>query len=127
MSSVFAYDPSDAEWEILQAIWALQPVTVRGVYERIAEKKDVGYTTVLKQMQRLTEKGILEKDAAEGAHLYRSKLPEMEAKSQFAQKVLHTAFGGSTINLLLHALGNDESSVEELKTLKAWLDQQTGI
>lgn len=119
------YQPSAAELDILQAIWELQPVTVRAVYERISAKKDVGYTTVLKQIQRLTEKGVLKKTGGEGgAHLYSSNVPEAGVKRQLAGNVLQSAFGGSALQMVLHALGDDQPSSEELHALRAWLDAQ---
>ena len=125
--AVLNYDPSDGELEILQVIWALQPVTVREVYARILLKKNVGYTTVLKQIQRLTEKGVLQKTIAASVHYYQSQLPELNAKAQLAQKVLQTAFGGSSVDMLRCALGNDTTPMEELVALRAWLDRQLGV
>ena len=119
------YQPSDAELEILQIIWELQPVPVRDVHERVAARKDVGYTTVLKQIQRLTEKGVLDKSVdADGVHRYRSALPEQEVKRGLAERVLDTAFGGSALQFVMHALGRDKASADELKELKDWLDKQ---
>jgi predicted transcriptional regulator len=118
------YEPTDAEFEILQIIWDLEPVAVRDVFDRIATKKDVGYTTVLKQIQRLTEKGVLTKDDQHGTHLYRAAVKESDVKQQLAGKVLQTAFGGSAMQMMMHALGNDKTKPEELEALKSWLDQQ---
>lgn len=118
------YEPTEAELEILQSIWDLQPVTVRDVYDRIAARKEVGYTTVLKQIQRLTEKGVLIKDDAQGTHLYRAAVQETEVKQQLAGKMMQTAFGGSALQMMMHALGQDKSSPGALLELKAWLDQQ---
>jgi BlaI family penicillinase repressor len=119
------YQPTDAELEILQVIWDLQPVAVRDVHERILSSKDVGYTTVLKQIQRLAEKGVLEKTVdADGVHRYRSTLAAEDVKRGLAGRLLHTAFGGSAVELVMHALGRDKASAEELQALKAWLDQQ---
>jgi BlaI family transcriptional regulator, penicillinase repressor len=116
------YEPTDAEMEILQWIWDLEPVSVREVYERIAQKKEVGYTTVLKQIQRLTEKGVLEKTERDGQHLYRCLLPEKALKTQLTGKFAQTAFGGSALDL--HALGRENTSKDELLALKKWLDEQ---
>lgn len=118
------YEPSDAELEILQLIWELEPVAVREVYDRIAEKKDVGYTTVLKQIQRLTEKGVLQKEEKDGVHLYHSLIGERDVKTRLAGKVLDTAFGGSALQMMMHALGEGKTSEKELLELKAWLDRQ---
>lgn len=118
------YEPSDAELEILQVIWALEPVGVREVYDRIAGKKSVGYTTVLKQIQRLTEKGVLLKEEAEGGHRYRSAVRQSDVQQRLATKLLQMAFGGSALQFMQHALGGQGASEAELKRLKEWLDQQ---
>jgi predicted transcriptional regulator len=118
------YQPTEAELEILQLIWELEPVGVRDVYDRIAVGKDVGYTTVLKQIQRLTEKGVLKKEDHSGTHLYRAVVKEGEVKQQLAGKMLQNAFGGSALQMMMHALGSDKATPEELQALKAWLDQQ---
>lgn len=118
------YEPTEAELEILQLIWELEPVTVRDIYDRIAAKKEVGYTTVLKQIQRLTEKGVLIKDDIQSNHLYRAAVRETQVKQQLAGKMLQTAFGGSALQMMMHALGHDKASPATLQELKAWLDQK---
>jgi predicted transcriptional regulator len=98
---------------------------VRSIHERIAAAgKDVGYTTVLKQIQRLMEKGALEKEILEGSHLYRATVKETEVKQQLASKVMRNAFGGSALQMMQHALGGDKADAETLLELKKWLDQQ---
>lgn len=116
--------PTEAELDILHVIWALEPVGVREVYDRIALHKTVGYTTVLKQIQRLTEKGMLAREEQTGVHLYRSTVPESTVKQQLAGRLLQNAFGGSALQMMMHAVGNDRASSEELQALKIWLDQQ---
>ena len=119
------YQPTEAEIEILKIIWGIEPATVRSIHERITSSgKEVGYTTVLKQMQRLTEKGVLGKEWDSGAHLYRALVNESDVKKDIAGKVMRTAFGGSATQMVMHALGNDQANLEELRTLKQWLDQQ---
>ncbi|MBL7826064.1 MAG: BlaI/MecI/CopY family transcriptional regulator [Saprospiraceae bacterium] len=116
--------PSESELEILKVIWELEPVSVRDIHERISAVNGVGYTTVLKQIQRLTEKGLLEKTIHDGTHLYRAIIREDAVKENLATKMLNTAFGGSAVQMLMHALGNRKASAEELQELKTWLDQQ---
>ncbi len=119
------YQPSEAELEILQILWEIEPATVRSIHERIAAAgKEVGYTTVLKQIQRLTEKGALEKEVVEGSHLYRALVKETDVKQELAGKVMRTAFGGSALQMVMHALGHDKAKPEELQELKKWLDNQ---
>ena len=118
------YPPTEAELEILHIIWELEPAGVREVYDRIALQKNVGYTTVLKQIQRLTEKGVLLREDGSGTHLYRSTVPESMMKQQLANRLLQNAFGGSALQMMMHAVGNDQTTPEELQALKNWLDQQ---
>lgn len=120
-----SFQPSEAELEILQVLWAIEPASVRSIHERILESgKDVGYTTVLKQIQRLTEKGALDKDVIDGVHLYRSLVNEKDVKQDLAGKVMRTAFGGSALQMMMHALGQEKPDAAELEELKKWLDQQ---
>lgn len=122
--SDLTYQPSEAELEILNLIWELEPVTVKDIHERISQTRPLGYTTVLKQIQRLTEKGVLEKSIRDGSHFFTSKVKETAVKQQLVDKVMHTAFGGSALEMMMHALGRDKVSPEELRAIKTWLDQQ---
>lgn len=124
MAKKSTYQPTEAEFEILKVIWEIEPASVRAIHERIAAGKSVGYTTVLKQIQRLTEKGALEKEVVDGTHLYRSAAREADVKQGLVDKVLHGAFGGSTLEMMMHALGNRKATPEELQELKNWLDSQ---
>ena len=124
MAKRSVYQPTEAELEILKVIWELEPTTVRAIHERIAAGKDVGYTTVLKQVQRLMEKGVLEKEVVEGTHFYRAAVRETDVKQGLADKILHSAFDGSALQMVMHALGNRKASPEELQELKNWLDNQ---
>jgi BlaI family transcriptional regulator, penicillinase repressor len=118
------YRPSEAELQILQIVWALEPVSVRDIYERITLGKSVGYTTVLKQVQRLTEKGILAKILEQGGHLYRSTANEADVKREMASQVLQNTFGGSALQMMMHALGDKEKiDPKELQALRDWLDK----
>jgi predicted transcriptional regulator len=117
--------PTQAELEILQILWAEQPCTVRTLHERIlAGGKSAGYTTVLKQVQRLVDKGALEREIVDGVHYFRANASENQVKEQLAGKIMHTAFGGSALQMVMHALGNQKPSLAELEELKTWLDQQ---
>lgn len=118
------YQPTEAELEILKVIWENEPVSVRAIHEQISADKNVGYTTVLKQIQRLTEKGVLDKEIVDGTHLYRAAVGETDVKQQLVDKVLHAAFDGSALQMMMHALGNQKASAEELQELKNWLDNQ---
>ena len=118
------YQPSDAELEILNILWEKEPASVRDIHEQVMAAKDVGYTTVLKQVQRLVEKGVLKKEIIDGTHLFRTTVKENEVKTALANKVLTHTFGGSALQMMMHALGDQQTSKAELEALKNWLDQQ---
>jgi predicted transcriptional regulator len=124
MAKKSASQPTEAELEILKIIWELEPVTVRSIHERIATLKEVGYTTVLKQVQRLTERGILTREVTDGTHYYRAVLHEQDVKQGLVDRMLQGAFGGSALQMFMHALGNRKASREELQELRRWLDDQ---
>jgi predicted transcriptional regulator len=124
MAKKSASQPTEAELEILKIIWELEPVTVRSIHERIATLKEVGYTTVLKQVQRLTERGILTREVTDGTHYYRAVLHEQDVKQGLVDRMLQGAFGGSALQMFMHALGNRKASREELQELRHWLDDQ---
>lgn len=116
--------PSEAELEILQEIWESAPLTVREVHEKLALRKKVGYTTTLKQMQRMLEKGFIKRKEEEKGHYYSALIKEEETKSQIFDKMIDTLFKGSAMEMIMHALGRNDSNEEELKMLKEWLDNK---
>ncbi|MGF1635564.1 MAG: BlaI/MecI/CopY family transcriptional regulator [Cyclobacteriaceae bacterium] len=118
--------PSEAELEILQIVWQHQPVTVRTVHELLSHTKNVGYTTTLKQMQRMVEKKMLEKDETEKTQTYKSLINEKETRDQLFNKFLQTTFGGSALELAMHALGKSKVSADELESLKKWIEKKEG-
>ncbi|MBL7775153.1 MAG: BlaI/MecI/CopY family transcriptional regulator [Saprospiraceae bacterium] len=118
------YQPTEAELEILNLVWELQPVSVRDIHARIAETRPVGYTTVLKQVQRLVEKGVLERSVVDGAHYFSSTLQQSAVQQQLVDRIVQTAFGGSALEMMMQALGRDKVSEQELRAIKNWLDQQ---
>ncbi len=118
------YTPSEAELEILQILWEFEPATVRTIHETLTEKKDVGYTTTLKQIQRLFEKGVLSRTSSGKTHLYTTTLKEKEIKTGLIDKLKKTAFNGSALDLVMHALGNNEAKQEEIDMLEKFLEEQ---
>ena len=116
--------PSEAEFEILQVLWENQPTTVREVFEKLSKSRDVGYTTILKQMQRMFEKGIVTRTKEGKTHLYSSVPKEKEIQNGMLNKMVKTAFKGSKMDLVLQVLGNSKTSPEELDALQKWLQQQ---
>jgi predicted transcriptional regulator len=115
--------PTDAELEILQVIWFHGPVSVRFVNDQLNLKKQVGYTTTLKLMQIMTEKGLLERSEIGRKHIYKAVLKEKETKKLLLDKLVQTAFGGSAVDLVMQALGNHQTTPEELDELKALINK----
>jgi len=118
-------NPSDAELEILTILWQHAPCSVRFVHEQISQKKQVGYTTTLKQIQRMLDKNMVARsEDLDGTHLYTANLKENAVKKNVIDKVMESVFGGSAMKMVMHALGNNKSSKEEIAALKKWLDNQ---
>lgn len=115
--------PTETELEILNILWKEGPSSVRVVNEKMNEQKEVGYTTTLKLMQIMTQKGLLSRDESSRTHIY---LPEVQAKDiqgQLLDKLLHTAFGGSASELVLSALGSGKASAKELEEIKKLIEK----
>jgi BlaI family transcriptional regulator, penicillinase repressor len=110
--------PTDAELEILQVLWEHGPSTVRQVNERMNLDKKVGYTTTLKLLQIMTEKGITLRDQVERIHIYSPAVEMSETRSQLLDRFVDTAFGGSAMSLVMQALGNHKASNEEMTQIK---------
>lgn len=110
--------PTYAELEILQVLWENGPSTVRFINEQLSEKKNVGYTTTLKIMQIMTDKGILSRQKKGKTHIYQAILKENETQSLLVDKLLKIAFGGSASKLVMQTLGNKKTSKEELQKIK---------
>ncbi|MEM7572411.1 MAG: BlaI/MecI/CopY family transcriptional regulator [Bacteroidota bacterium] len=119
------FEPSDAELEILQLLWADQPASVRQLFDQIQHRRKVSYTTVLTVMQRMTDKGLVERTKEGKAHLYRAVPREQEVQKSLSQRLLKTAYKGSALHMALHALGQNKVSPEELAELQQWLNTQT--
>ena len=118
-----AYHPTNGELEILQILWKHGPSTVRFVNEQLSQEKEVGYTTTLKLMQIMNEKGILSRTREGKTHIYQTELSEGETQKRLVDKLLDTAFQGSAMKLVMQALGNRASSNEELQEIRRFLDQ----
>ncbi len=114
--------PTDAELEILTALWALGPSTVREVHEVIAVRKPTQYTTVLKMLQIMTEKGLVRRDEKQRAHVYAAARPREVTQRQLAGDLLTRAFSGSARSLMMGALSSRKTSKEDLAELRKLLD-----
>ncbi|MEO8189195.1 MAG: BlaI/MecI/CopY family transcriptional regulator [Acidobacteriota bacterium] len=120
--------PTDAELEILRVLWDLGEATVREVQETIEKEKRraAGYTTVLKLLQIMTEKGLVERNESERAHVYRARLEREETEKQLVGDLLERAFGGSASRLVLQALASKTASAEEIAEIREFLDRVPG-
>ena len=113
--------PTDAELDILNALWRLGPATVREVHEAVG--KDSGYTTTLKQMQLMTDKGLLKRSERFRSHVYEAAEPKEQTQKQLAGDLLKRAFDGSAKSLLLGALSAHRASEAEVREIRRMLDQ----
>lgn len=118
--------PTDAELAILRVLWRLGPATVRQIQEEINQNQQTGYTTVLKMLQIMTEKGLVKRDETERTHVYEASLPEEETQRQLVDDLLERAFGGSARQLVLHALSAKTTSRKELAQIRLLLDEFEG-
>jgi predicted transcriptional regulator len=114
---------TDSELEILQILWATGPSTVRTVHEGLGTEKQTGYTTTLKLMQIMFEKGLLTRDATSRTHIYAAAISEQRGKQQALDKIIDAVFKGSPTSLVMQALGNYKPSSKEIDAIKAYLDQ----
>ena len=118
------FQPTDAELEILQVLWAEQACTIRTVHEQINSTREVGYTTISKQIERMTKKGMLQRKKEGSNYLYTPVPKEESVQQSLSERLLRTAYKGSAVKLAMHALGQNKASMEELEALQAWLNQQ---
>ena len=115
--------PTDAELTILQVLWDRGPSTVREVYKILNSRKDVGYTTVLKLMQIMTDKGLVERDENCRPQLYRPRLPRELTERQLIKDLTDRAFGGSAKRLVMQALEAKKASPDELAQIEKLLNK----
>lgn len=114
--------PTPAELAILNVLWDRGPATVREVQYAL-EDQAVGYTTVLKMLQIMLEKGLVRRDSSARAHVYESAFPAEEVQSRLVENLLDDAFKGSAKNLILRALSVKPSSPEELEEIRKLIDK----
>ena len=118
--------PTDAELEILRVLWNRGPSTVRDVYEELKRDKPVGYTTILKLMQIMAEKGLVRRDEDQRAHLYEAMVPKESTQRQLVDDLLDRAFGGSALELVMQALSAKRASAAEIDQIRHMLDKYEG-
>jgi predicted transcriptional regulator len=115
--------PTDAELEILRVLWTRGPSTVRDVHEELSRRRATGYTTVLKLLQIMTEKGLTQRDERERAHVYEARLPQEDTERQLVGDLMDRAFGGSAARLVMQALSGGTASSQDLSDIRRLIDE----
>lgn len=116
--------PTESELEILQILWLKGLATVREVHEELSKTKEAGYTTTLKLMQIMHEKGLVKRDESMRTHVYQAAVNKEKTQKHLLNKMIDSLFGGSSTQLVLQALGSGEhkASPEELEQIKMLID-----
>ncbi|HSI90397.1 MAG TPA: BlaI/MecI/CopY family transcriptional regulator [Adhaeribacter sp.] len=115
--------PTESELEILQVLWEHGPSTVRFVNDELNRSRETGYTTTLKILQIMHEKGMVHRDDSARTHIYRAAIGETATQKQLLDRFLDTAFRGSALKLVMQALGNRKTSAQELNEIRDLLDK----
>ncbi|MCK5146987.1 BlaI/MecI/CopY family transcriptional regulator [bacterium] len=115
--------PTGAELNILRVLWDQGTQTVRQVHSILNPNNESGYTTTLKIMQIMTEKGLLERDSSQRSHIYSAILREEDTQKKLLDTLVDTAFGGSAMKLVVQALGSNSASKDEISQIRNMLDQ----
>lgn len=118
--------PTDAELAILRVLWQRGPSTVRDVHEDLNRDGTTGYTTILKLLQIMTEKGHVVRDETERAHVYEARYSEQKTQRQLLSDLADRAFGGSAAKLVMQALSGRKATAEELGAIREFLDRLEG-
>jgi predicted transcriptional regulator len=114
--------PTESELLILNVLWNKGKATVREVHETLSEHKDAGYTTTLKLMQIMFEKGLVNRDDSNKTHIYTANVSKEDTRQQIIGKMINTLFSGSSTQLVMQALGSNEHSTEELEQIQQLLN-----
>jgi len=114
--------PTESELEILTILWDRENATVRDVHEELSKNKDSGYTTTLKLLQIMFEKGLVTRDDSNKTHIYQPAVTRQKTQKQFLDKMINSLFAGSSTQLVLQALGNQKATKDELEEIQKYLD-----
>lgn len=117
--------PSNSELEILRILWKKGVRTVREVHDSLSRERDIGYTTVLKTMQIMAEKKLVERDESERSHVYTAAVEEKYIKRRLVADLLDRVFDGSSAKLVMHALSEKQASPEDLKKIRQMIKKQS--
>lgn len=122
MATTKTIKPTESELEILQILWKKGNASVREVHEELLQTKEAGYTTTLKLMQIMHEKGLVKRDDSSKTHIYQAAVSKEKTQKHLLNKMIDTVFGGSPGELVMQALGNHKASAEELEEIQKILD-----
>ncbi len=114
--------PTESEMEILQILWRMGSCTVRDVHEELTKNKESGYTTTLKLMQIMHEKGLVDRDTSSKSHVYSAAINQDKIEKQLVGKMIDDVFSGSASRLVMQALGNHQASEKEIEEIRKYLD-----
>jgi len=123
MTKLKKIKPTESELDILRVLWDKGFATVREVHEVLSLHKDSGYTTTLKLMQIMFEKGLVKRDDSSKTHIYKANISKESTQFQFLNKMIDTLFSGSSSQLVMQALGNSKHSKSELEEIQQLLNQ----
>ena len=115
--------PTDAELEILRVLWERGPSTVRQVHEALSGTRETGYTTTLKLMQIMADKGLVTRDESSRTHIYEARASQEHTQRQLLNDLVERAFGGSAAELVLRALSSHKTSDDELREIRRLIDE----
>lgn len=115
--------PTEAELAILQVLWQRGASSVRDVHDVLSGSRETGYTTTLKLMQIMLDKGLVKRNAEARSHIYEAGVQEADVQSQLLSRFVDSTFRGSASQLVLQALGNHKASKKELEEIKALIEQ----
>lgn len=114
--------PTPAELSVLQVLWGIEPATVREIHERLTAERPGAYTTTLKFLQIMNEKGLVTRDVSQRSHSYRAVYSEQDIQKEMTGDLLHRVFGGSAATLVMQALGGGKTNRKELAEIRRFLD-----
>ncbi len=116
--------PTEAELELLRVLWEKGPATVRELHDEVNLQRAVGYTSVLKILQIMTEKGLVEREESAKAHIYRAAASQEETQNQLLRDLSERLFSGSATQLAMHALAMQPASAEELEEIRNLIERK---
>ena len=122
MPTIKNIKPTESELEILQVLWDKGQASVRDVHEELLKTKEAGYTTTLKLMQIMHEKGLVKRDDSVKTHIYQAAVSKEKTQKHLLGKMIDSLFGGSPTELVMQALGNHKASADELEEIQRMLD-----